>query len=103
MLRDGKKDRESIRKTLNRGLTALTGLLRGELGFTGVIVSDGLEMRAVSEPFGMPAAAVLADAANFPLPFRPGDRRAHGRPIRVTVPSEYPPSTQPTALPQKVE
>ena len=27
---------------------ALGGLLRGELGFTGVIISDGLEMRAVS-------------------------------------------------------
>ena len=29
---------------------ALTGLLRGELGFTGAIVSDALEMRAVSDP-----------------------------------------------------
>jgi beta-N-acetylhexosaminidase len=46
---------------------ALTGLLRGELGFTGVIVSDGLEMRAVSEPFGMPEAAVLAVAAGTDL------------------------------------
>ena len=26
---------------------AQTGLLRGELGFTGVIVSDALEMRAI--------------------------------------------------------
>jgi beta-N-acetylhexosaminidase len=46
---------------------ALTRLLRGELGFTGVIVSDGLEMRAVSEPFGMPEAAVLAVAAGTDL------------------------------------
>ncbi|HXW47270.1 MAG TPA: glycoside hydrolase family 3 N-terminal domain-containing protein [Streptosporangiaceae bacterium] len=46
---------------------ALTGLLRGELGFTGVIVSDGLEMRAVSEPFGIPEAAVLAVAAGTDL------------------------------------
>jgi beta-N-acetylhexosaminidase len=46
---------------------ALTGLLRGELGFTGVIISDGLEMRAVSEPLGMPEAAVLAVAAGTDL------------------------------------
>jgi beta-N-acetylhexosaminidase len=46
---------------------ALTGLLRGDLGFTGVILSDGLEMRAVSEPFGMPEAAVLAVAAGTDL------------------------------------
>jgi beta-N-acetylhexosaminidase len=46
---------------------ALTGLLRGELGFTGVIVSDALEMRAVSGPYGLPEAAVLAVAAGTDL------------------------------------
>jgi beta-N-acetylhexosaminidase len=46
---------------------ALTGLLRGELGFTGVIVSDALEMRAVSGPFGIAHAAVLAVAAGTDL------------------------------------
>jgi beta-N-acetylhexosaminidase len=46
---------------------AQTGLLRGELGFTGVIVSDALEMRAVSEPYGLPEAAVLAVAAGTDL------------------------------------
>jgi beta-N-acetylhexosaminidase len=46
---------------------ALTDLLRGELGFTGVIVSDGLEMDAVSEPFGIPEAAVLAVMAGTDL------------------------------------
>jgi len=46
---------------------ALTGLLRGELGFTGVIVSDALEMRAVSGPFGIAQAAVLAVAAGTDL------------------------------------
>jgi beta-N-acetylhexosaminidase len=47
--------------------SALTHLLRGELGFTGVIVSDGLEMRAVSEPYGIPEAAVLAVLAGTDL------------------------------------
>ena len=46
---------------------ALTGLLRGELGFTGVIVSDGLEMRAVSDVYGIPEAAVLAVLAGTDL------------------------------------
>jgi beta-N-acetylhexosaminidase len=46
---------------------AQTGLLRRELGFDGVIVSDALEMRAGSEPFGIPEAAVLAVAAGTDL------------------------------------
>ncbi len=46
---------------------ALTDLLRGDLGFTGVIVSDGLEMRAVSEPYGIPEAAVQAVIAGTDL------------------------------------
>jgi len=46
---------------------ALSGLLRGELGFTGVIVSDALEMRATRDMFGVPRAAVLAVAAGTDL------------------------------------
>ena len=46
---------------------ALTGLLRGELGFTGVIVSDGLEMKAVSDVYGIPGAAVMAVLAGTDL------------------------------------
>ena len=46
---------------------AMTGLLRGELGFTGVIISDALEMRAVSDPFGIPEAAVMAVTAGADL------------------------------------
>lgn len=46
---------------------AQTEMLRGELGFTGVIVSDGLEMRAVSERYGIPEAAVQAVLAGTDL------------------------------------
>ncbi len=46
---------------------ALTGLLRGELGFNGVIVSDALEMRATRDMFGIPRAAALAVAAGTDL------------------------------------
>ncbi|HEY2549487.1 MAG TPA: glycoside hydrolase family 3 N-terminal domain-containing protein [Streptosporangiaceae bacterium] len=58
---------------------AQTGLLRGELGFAGVIVSDALEMEAVSGPYGLPEAAVLAVAAGTDLLCfgRDQDRRAY--------------------------
>jgi len=42
-------------------------LLRASLGFSGVVVSDALEMRAVSDPYGIPGAAVLAVAAGNDL------------------------------------
>jgi beta-N-acetylhexosaminidase len=47
--------------TLNRGL--LDGLLRRELGFTGLVMTDALEMRAVTGTVGAEEGAVLAIAA----------------------------------------
>jgi beta-N-acetylhexosaminidase len=46
---------------------AMTGLLRGELGFDGTIISDALEMRAVSGPYGIPEASVMAIIAGVDL------------------------------------
>jgi len=46
---------------------AQTDLLRAELGFAGVIVSDGLEMHAVSKRYGIPEAAVQAVIAGTDL------------------------------------
>jgi beta-N-acetylhexosaminidase len=46
---------------------AVTGLLRGELGFTGVVISDALEMKAASAVRGIPEAAVLAVIAGVDL------------------------------------
>ncbi len=46
---------------------AMTGMLRGELGFSGVIISDALEMRAVSGRYGIPEAAVMAVIAGVDL------------------------------------
>ncbi|MFB2585672.1 glycoside hydrolase family 3 protein [Herbiconiux liukaitaii] len=45
----------------------LQGLLRGELGFTGVIVSDALDMAGASAETGIPTAAVRALAAGCDL------------------------------------
>ncbi|WP_433211320.1 glycoside hydrolase family 3 protein [Dactylosporangium sp. CS-047395] len=47
--------------TLSR--TIMTDLLRGELGFDGLIVTDGIEMRAISDRYGLTNATVLALAA----------------------------------------
>jgi beta-N-acetylhexosaminidase len=41
----------------------LTTLLREELGFDGLVVTDALEMRAISDGIGIPEAAVVALAA----------------------------------------
>ncbi|HEY2557965.1 MAG TPA: beta-N-acetylhexosaminidase [Diaminobutyricibacter sp.] len=45
----------------------LQGLLREELGFDGVIVSDALDMKGASGDVGIPEAAVLALAAGCDL------------------------------------
>ncbi|EKX62596.1 glycoside hydrolase family 3 N-terminal domain-containing protein, partial [Streptomyces ipomoeae] len=44
--------------TLSRGI--LTDLLRGELGYDGLIVTDGMEMRAVAATYGIEHGSVLA-------------------------------------------
>ena len=41
----------------------LTVLLRGELGYTGLIVTDGMEMRAIAGTYGIERGSVLAVAA----------------------------------------
>jgi beta-N-acetylhexosaminidase len=46
---------------------ALTGLLRNRLGFRGVIVTDALEMRAITGTYGIREGAVLAAAAGADL------------------------------------
>ncbi|MEU4609232.1 glycoside hydrolase family 3 protein [Streptomyces umbrinus] len=47
--------------TLSRRI--LTGLLREELGYDGLIVTDGMEMQAISATYGIERGSVLAIAA----------------------------------------
>ncbi|MFE2641935.1 glycoside hydrolase family 3 protein [Streptomyces nigra] len=47
--------------TLSHGI--LTDLLRGELGYTGLIVTDGMEMQAIAATYGIERGSVLAIAA----------------------------------------
>jgi beta-N-acetylhexosaminidase len=47
--------------TLSRAV--LTGLLRDELGYDGLIVTDGIEMRAIADTYGIERGTVLALAA----------------------------------------
>lgn len=47
--------------TLSRPV--LTDLLRGDLGYTGLIVTDGMEMQAIAATYGIERGSVLAIAA----------------------------------------
>jgi beta-N-acetylhexosaminidase len=49
---------DDVPATISR--KAMTGLLRSELGFGGVAISDGLDMRGISGEGSIPRAAVLA-------------------------------------------
>jgi beta-N-acetylhexosaminidase len=51
----------------------LTGLLRGDLGFTGLLVTDALNMQAVTEVAGSGEAAVLAVEAGADVVLMPAD------------------------------
>ena len=49
----------------------LTGLLRGELGFKGIIISDAMDMRGVLDQFGAAEAAKRAIAAGIDVLIQP--------------------------------
>ena len=56
----------------------VTGLLRGELGWTGVVVSDDLRMGAIEQHYGLDEAAILALDAGVDLLLIGDDRLPGG-------------------------
>lgn len=52
----------------------LNGLLRGEMGYPGVVITDALMMRAVHDLYGHGRAAVLALKAGADMPLAQGTR-----------------------------
>jgi beta-N-acetylhexosaminidase len=52
---------DDVPATVSRRI--MTDLLRGELGFDGLVMTDGLEMRGITAGFGIAGATVLALAA----------------------------------------
>jgi len=67
-------DPDGLPGTLSRRI--LTGLLRDELGFDGVIVSDAMNMRAIADRWGVVDGSVRFIAAGGDLVEPLGDERA---------------------------
>src|SRR5713101_9203756 len=72
--------------TLSRA--TITGLLRGELGFDGPVVTDDLRMRAIEQHWGLEAAAVRALAAGADILLIANDRLPDGGSAAQAVRSE---------------
>jgi len=65
----------------------LTGLLRGEMGFKGIIVTDALEMGGIAQGYSSGEAAVLALAAGADALVMPPDPEGAVRAILAAVQS----------------
>jgi len=57
----------------------ITGLLRGQLGFPGLVVSDDLRMGAIEQAYGMEHAALLTLLAGVDIVLIAEDRLPDGR------------------------
>ena len=64
------------RRPASLSAAVTTGLLRERLGFSGLVVTDALEMGAVTGRYGAGAAAVLAVASGADVVLMPADPRA---------------------------
>jgi len=74
---------EGLPATLSRPI--LTGLLRQELGFRGLVVTDSMSMQAVSRRFAPEQAAAMAVAAGADVVLDPPEPEAALRGIRQAV------------------
>src|SRR4051794_39908714 len=76
-------DQIDIPATLSPNI--LTGLLRNELGFSGLVVTDALEMQAITSSFSQGEAAVRAIEAGADVLLMPTDPGACIRAIMAAV------------------
>jgi beta-glucosidase-like glycosyl hydrolase len=74
---------EGLPATLSRPI--LTGLLRTELGFDGLVFTDSMSMQAISRRFTNEKAAAMAVAAGVDIVLDPPDPEAALRGIREAV------------------
>ena len=74
---------EGLPATLSRPI--LTGLLRTELGFDGLVFTDSMSMHAISRRFANDRAAAMAVAAGADVVLDPPDPEAALRGIRAAV------------------
>ena len=74
---------EGLPATLSRPI--LTGLLRVELGFSGLVFTDSMSMLAISRRFGNDKAAAMAVVAGADVVLDPPDPEAALRGIREAV------------------
>jgi beta-N-acetylhexosaminidase len=89
LLPEGAVDAVMTAHVFNRSLDAeypatlsratVTGLLRGQLGFSGVVVSDDMRMDAIARHYGVGEATVLALAAGVDVLLISDDRLDDGR------------------------
>ncbi|UYO02603.1 glycoside hydrolase family 3 N-terminal domain-containing protein [Paenibacillus sp. PSB04] len=70
------KDGSSVPIPATLSKKVLTGLLRGELGYKGVIISDAFTMNAIAEHFGENQAVVRAVSAGVDIILMPQDPAA---------------------------
>ncbi|MDE7283263.1 MAG: beta-N-acetylhexosaminidase [Lachnospiraceae bacterium] len=64
-------DTEGLPSSLSK--VVITNVLRGELGFEGVVITDALNMKAISEYYTAEEAAVMAIAAGADMLLMPED------------------------------
>jgi len=74
---------EGLPATLSRPI--VTGLLRKELGFDGLVLTDSMSMHAISRRFGNDKAAAMAVGAGVDVVLDPPDPDAALRGIREAV------------------
>ncbi|WP_199615492.1 glycoside hydrolase family 3 N-terminal domain-containing protein [Paenibacillus alkalitolerans] len=68
-----KKDGSNVHLPATLSDKVVTGLLRNELGFQGVVISDAFTMNAISEHFGEEEAVVMAATAGVDIILMPKD------------------------------